>query len=315
MATLFRFYLFTSHTGSLTIWQRLLGLQYGIAVLFPPIVAVINMCLTPIYLVTGVHLVYFHNLQTFRLLLRMECVAIFLTWIHECNLGVFSSIHLAIREVGTLYMSPCKCNPVISFSVGKIISKWLTYFLDYAIATLRSFFLPRSLGGTAPRFTPSGSIFASLQERSSARRAPLVARLRHILFGCGVWFHVVVVTALVFSVSYRIHNILANHSVDEQGQRDWHPLCIELLRDVLWPQPAWLVTVLACLTPIKHAFMPPNVSEREDLMGKIDGKGARYPLPSSKANTFSRFSFDFGQVYPILIMPYVAFSFLASWWI
>jgi len=119
MVRLFQFYMLKSCIGSLTMWQRLLGLQYGIAVLLSPIVAVINMCLTPVYLVTGVPLVYFHNLQTFRLLLRMECVAIFLTWIHDCNLGVFSSMHLAIREGGTLYMSPCKFNSVMPLSVGK----------------------------------------------------------------------------------------------------------------------------------------------------------------------------------------------------
>jgi len=119
----------------------------------------------------------------------------------------------------------------------------------------------------------------------------------------------------MFSASYRIRNILVNYPMDEQGQRHWHPLCIELLRNVLWPQPAWFVTILACLTPIKYAFVPPNVPERETLMGKRDRNGARYPLPSSKVNTFLKFGFNFGQLYPCLIMPYVAFLFLASWWI
>ncbi|CZR65921.1 uncharacterized protein PAC_15821 [Phialocephala subalpina] len=55
MATHFRFCLFQSYTGSLTVWQRLLGLSYGIMVLIQPIFMAIDTIATPIYLVMGVH--------------------------------------------------------------------------------------------------------------------------------------------------------------------------------------------------------------------------------------------------------------------
>lgn len=187
--------------------------------------------------------------------------------------------------------------------------------LDYVIAYLRSFVLPKSLGGTAPGFTPSGSISASVHERSATRRAPLIARLRHFVFGCGIWFHVAVIIAFTFSVTYRIHRILATHPADEEGYRDWHSLGVELIRDVLWPHPAWFVSSLACYTPIKYAIMPPDVPVREELMGERDEKGARYPLPSSKEGKFSRVNVDFGQLYPSFVVPYAAFLFVASWWI
>lgn len=109
MATYFRFYLFASYTGSLTMWQRLLGLSYGIMVLIQPIFMVIDMIATPIYLVMGVHLVYFYNLEDLRFLLRIHCATIFMKWIHDCNMGILSSNRLAIRdEAQSLYMSPCK---------------------------------------------------------------------------------------------------------------------------------------------------------------------------------------------------------------
>jgi hypothetical protein len=92
-------------------------------------------------------------------------------------------------------------------------------------------------------------------------------------------------------------------------------LGVELIRDVLWPHPAWFVSSLACYTPIKYAIMPPDVPVREELMGERDEKGARYPLPSSKEGKFSRVNVDFGQLYPCFVVPYAAFLFVASWWI
>jgi hypothetical protein len=108
MAIHFRFYLFTSYTGSLTVWQRLLGLSYGIMALILPIFIVIDMIVTPIYLVMGVHLVYFYNLQGLRSLLRIHCVSILMKWVHDYNIGILSSNRLAIRDdAQSLYMSPC----------------------------------------------------------------------------------------------------------------------------------------------------------------------------------------------------------------
>jgi hypothetical protein len=113
MATHFRFYLFTSYTGSLTVWQRLLGLSYGILSLIQPIFVVIGMIATPIYLVMGVHLVYFYNLQGLRSLLRIQCATILIKWVHDCNMGILSSNRVAIRdEAQSLYMSPCSFSPI-----------------------------------------------------------------------------------------------------------------------------------------------------------------------------------------------------------
>lgn len=187
--------------------------------------------------------------------------------------------------------------------------------LDYVMTTLRSFVLPKRFGGTTASFTPSGSISASVHERSAMRRAPLTTRLRHIVFGCGVWFHIIIIVASAFSVAYRIYQILAAHPADEHGHRDLHSLGVELIRDVLWPQPAWFVSSLACFTPIKYAIMPPHVPTREKLMGERDEKGARYPLPSSKEAKFSSVNVDFGQLYPYFVVPYAVFLFVASWWI
>lgn len=108
MAIHFRFYLFKFYTGSLTVWQRLLGLSCGIVVLVQPIFMAIDMIATPIYLVMGVHLVYFYNFQDLRFLLRIHCATIFTKWVHDCNMGILSSNRLAIRdEAQGLYMSPC----------------------------------------------------------------------------------------------------------------------------------------------------------------------------------------------------------------
>jgi hypothetical protein len=187
--------------------------------------------------------------------------------------------------------------------------------LDYAIASLRSFILPKCLGGTAPGFTSTGSIAASVNERSASNRTPLFSRLRHIIVDCGVWFHVAVVLALSCTVIYRISCIFAAYPSDMQGHRDWHGLGITLIRDVLWPYPGWFVSFLACLTPIKYALMPPNVPAREDLMGDRDEKGARYPTASAKEATFTWINIEFAQLYSVTVIPYSVFLLIASWWI
>lgn len=175
--------------------------------------------------------------------------------------------------------------------------------------------LPRGLGGTAPGFTPSGSIYASVHERSTAHRAPLTARLRHIFIDCGVWFHMTVMLALSCAAAYRIGCILAAHPSDLQGQLDWHELSVALIRGVLWPYPGWFVSLLACLTPIKYALMPPDVLDREDCLGDRDEKGARYPTACAKKERFTWINIEFAQLYLLTVIPYSAFLFFASWWI
>lgn len=179
---------------------------------------------------------------------------------------------------------------------------------------VRSFILPSRLGGKVTGFTPTGTLSNTLHERNAILRAPLKKRLCHILFDCGAWFHALVAITFSIGAVYRIKTILQSCPRDFYGHRDLHGLWIELLKDIAWPPPQWLPTIFACITPIQYALFPPDVPERDKLMGKRDENGVRYPLPQVKDAKWSIWELRYAQLY-FLVVGYCVALFVGSWWI
>ncbi len=70
--------------------------------------------------------------------------------------------------------------------------------------------------GTEPGFEASGSISNKLHERDPTRRAPLLRRMRFLLFGLGVAFHVIIIASTCLAlVSCDLENPTTTHF---QGQ-------------------------------------------------------------------------------------------------
>lgn len=109
MAAHFRFYLLKSDTKLLTIWQRLLGLSYGILSVLTPIFTIVEMVATPYYLANGVNLVYFIDAEALRFLIRIRCATVLTRFVHNCHLGLMSSFRVTVRdEAQSQYMAPCE---------------------------------------------------------------------------------------------------------------------------------------------------------------------------------------------------------------
>lgn len=143
------------------------------------------------------------------------------------------------------------------------------------MSTIRSFFLPKRLGGTTPGFTPTGSISDTLHERSAHRRASFFRRLYDGLFECGMWFHALIIVATSLSIAFRARIVLQQFPPHQL----WSTTSVtEVLRYVAWPSSFCLKTIFGNLTPFLYVMSPPSVPERDQLLGNREKSGAKYPL-------------------------------------
>ncbi|OTA69628.1 glycosyltransferase family 2 protein [Hypoxylon sp. EC38] len=272
----FRFYLSSSHTGRLNFKQRLCGF-WSLTNASSRILDVAELFMIPA-------LLYSHNqthrLETFPRFVQVSCIASITHWLHDCGRGWVIGYRTAMRESGLqLYMAPY-----------------------YVIAIIRSFVLPRSLGGTEPGFKATGSISDSLDERCASRRAPLCRRVKHTVFGCGVWVHVVLI---IYYMSYIVSHMrrivrhaATTHAAHQNGMESHSMLWME----AAWLAPRLLKVLATCLTPLRYMCFPPNDPARGELMGKRDEKtGARYPRGSARSVKFEAWSIlDFEAFYSIM---------------
>ncbi|KAK4192389.1 cellulose synthase 2 [Podospora australis] len=265
---------------------RVVGFSMGLNIHFKPQLSTFYLFLGPTIFMTNTHFIYWRGIEEFKLLLRLHCAMIFLTYIQEVHLAILTGFRVAINEKG----------------VAKFMSPY------YTVAWLKTFVLPSWLGGKPTGFTPTGSIANDLQERNVTLRAPLSARLRHLLVDCMGWVHLLMITALCSLAFAQVRQVLRRHS-DTNTKEFW----IELLETVAWPSGMWVPTVLGCLTPFSYMMFPPDVPERDKLMGKRGPNGVRYPTEDAKMRK-GGFRLDFTFWYS-LFMVYVAAAFIGSWWL
>ncbi|KAH9907036.1 glycosyltransferase family 2 protein [Xylariomycetidae sp. FL2044] len=145
------------------------------------------------------------------------------------------------------------------------------------IALIRSFLLPLRLGGTAPGFTPTGSI-ADTHERDPLRREPFARRARHMLVACGVWFHATVLLVYILALAYRVYaiaivSLASSSSSSPQGREEVLLIATELLGRVGWLLPTWLLTAAGLAVPIKYLVWPPDVRDREEVLAPAEVEG------------------------------------------
>ncbi|KAH7382529.1 nucleotide-diphospho-sugar transferase [Phaeosphaeria sp. MPI-PUGE-AT-0046c] len=270
----FGFYLDGSKTGRLTKAQRAMGLFYATGTMVIPVLTTINQICTPIRFALGNPLAIFFDTNELCLLLRLQCAVVISRWLHELHFAVFVGYRAAVKDP--------------SFSM------WMSPY--YTISIIRSFFLPSWLGGTKPGFTPTGSIHNALHERSAQNRGQFHRRLHHGLFECGMWFHLSSIVVVGLIMTYRTQAIL------QQYQHGWDMASItEMLRQVAWPAPGWLQPMLANMVPLAYIMFPPNVPDRNSLLGVREKSGARYPLKEYKKERSRLRTVDYPLLYTLLV--------------
>jgi hypothetical protein len=148
--------------------------------------------------------------------------------------------------------------------------------IDHAITIIRSFFLPKFLGGKTAAFSSSGSQQSELNERDPVHRAGLFRRLRVIVFGSGVYLHVIYILFCIAAVTVSTaRGIIINEGSVQQT-------LLYMLTHACWPPLLWLIALNACWAPVHYAIWPPNMPDREELLDRDPNTGIAYPKESSK---------------------------------
>ncbi|KAK2027976.1 hypothetical protein LX32DRAFT_417461 [Colletotrichum zoysiae] len=293
MAKKFGFFMLRSRTKRQTRRQVLVGLAQGLSVHARTQLATLSLVLVSLVFLTDTDLIYWRDPTEMRNLLRIHCGVILLRWLHDIHLAVLSGYRAAVWEAAhSIYLAP------------------------YAtVAWFRSFILPKGLGGKTTTFTPTGSIGNIYQERDPGRRAPILARFRHIILGCGAWVHALAVVGFSLGAYIRISRAFRQHSLEAHSDQNFGSLFIILLRKVIWPTHPWISTTLACMVPIKYALFPPQIPQRDKLLGRKEKNGARYVVPEFKGKIKrGLFNIGFVELHSLFVL-YVAVVFVATWWV
>lgn len=172
---------------------------------------------------------------------------------------------------------------------------------------IRAFILPKWLGGKVAAFSSSGSIANELNERDQRLRAPLLRRLRVIIWDCKVIMHVLYISfcaGAVITSTIRAFTGKDSHSVDG--------VLIYLLTHAAWPPVLWFVCLVSCWAPIGYAIKPPSMPDREDLLDRDPTTGVAHPKASAKLTQCDRKNVMHEVLYGCLTV-YTTTMFVGSW--
>ena len=285
-------------------------------------------------MLSGGRLIAYQGDDQLRWLIRLAFLMLLGSRINECILSLPSGYLVARREIhANVWMSPCKprsarlapsnfieilASPPLPLPLPLPLPplRKTDFRPDQAVTIIRSFLLPRWLGGRVTGFASSGSMNSDVAERNRRLRAPLMRRLFVIGWNGGVLGHflymVVVMAAVASSVSQAFNTSMPNSTSQEEDVR-W----IFILTHAGWPPILWIyMTCLsACAVPILNIFRPPSVPEREKLLVRSQDTGVAYPKQDADAERSPQWStMDcIQELMYTLVTIYTTGIFVASW--
>ncbi|KAJ5225694.1 hypothetical protein N7468_006919 [Penicillium chermesinum] len=160
---------------------------------------------------------------------------------------------------------------------GSRYQLWMSPYI--ALCIVRSFILPKWLGGQTQAFKPTGSLGSALNERDPQTRRNLFVRLRVILFNYMGLFHFAFVYVTLIAVVISSYRCFAISS----GFKD---TIICLITHAFWPPVTFLFIVTSLWTPVSYAIDPPSMPPREDLLTRDPKTGVAHPTNKSKKIAF-----------------------------
>ena len=277
------FCLFGPLVKHMSLFQRLSGFVYTVSSLFT-IFLTASLLTMPIVLMTGGTLIAYANDNQLRLLARLCFVALAANRMNEWVMTLPAGYRLGQRDAGAMM--------------------WMAPY--HAITIIRSFFLPRFLGGKAAAFSSSGSQQSELNERDPVLRASLSHRLRVIVFGSGVFMHIFYILFCIAAVSVSTaRGIIINRGSLEQT-------LLYMLTHACWPPLLWLIALSACWAPVHYAIWPPNMPDREELLDRDQDTGIAYPKESSRKLKWEKRNVLHELQYFVLT-AYTTVLFVGSW--
>ena len=249
---------------NMTFLQRLSGFVFPVGALFS-ICLMITLLTIPIVLLSGGTLVAYASAYQLRWQIRLAFISLALTRCHEIVAYLPSGYRLAQRDAAA--------------------HMWMTPY--HTVTVLRSFLLPKWLGGRPMAFSSSGSIKSELAEREPANRAPLWRRCYVMLWTCECYMHlffvIFTVTAIVISC------MRASPSYAEHPSTNY--TLIYLLTHAFWPPVLWTVCLTAYSTPLMYMLFPPDMPDREELLDRDPKTGVARPKEGWKKQRWRKGTF------------------------
>ncbi|KAK5118772.1 hypothetical protein LTR85_007978 [Meristemomyces frigidus] len=271
-ARMFRLRLWGERSRHANLKEKLAGLTFDLRQLVQVPLA-LSSIMIPFALLSGYPLVIFTTAEQLRWLIRLIVIWMFSHWSHQGVMG-------AIAGCGN------KFHDIRAPSYDSEMEQWLSPYIITAF--IRSFILPKALGGGPVGFKASGSLSSPLNERNATARAPLHRRLYVMLVVYQAWIHLFFVLAclagvgLAFARVYthgRVGSVYINvlppmHTVRDQ--------LVYLITRIGWPPLFWLQYVNSALTPLVYAVWPPTVPDREALLVRDPKTNVAYPTAEAR---------------------------------
>jgi hypothetical protein len=244
--------LYGEHIKHMKFFPRLSGFLFAMLSLYN-IPLMISLFALPIVLVSGKPLIAYANDDQLRWLIRACFAALLINRL--CEFALYLPAGYATGQRGAR------------------TQLWMAPYISVSI--VRSFFLPKWLGGAVQTFQPTGSIKSDLNERDPVIRAGLFRRLRVILFNYLSIYHLIYVYFVLSAVS-----LSSSRCVAENGSLHDKLLC--LLTHAFWPPVAWIIVCSAFWIPVTYAIEPPDMPPRDDLLQLDPKTGVRRPTEQAK---------------------------------
>jgi Glycosyl transferase family group 2 len=274
------FCLWGGKVRQMTTAQRFSGFLYATLSLYT-ILLTVSLFAIPIILVLGKPLVAYANDEQLRWLIRACFAATISNRLCEFVLFIPAGYHTGQR--------------------GSRYQLWMSPYI--ALCIIRSFVLPKWLGGQAQAFKPTGSLNSTLDERDPKRRKNMFRRLWAILFNYMAIFHFAYVYLTLIAVvltSYRCFF--------QQTTTNGTLLC--LITHAFWPPLTFLFICSSLWTPVSYAIDPPVMPGREELLKRDPKTGVAYPTIQSKKIAFGgqaawfELEYTAATLYTVLIFVY-----------
>jgi hypothetical protein len=282
-----------SRAKHLNFKQRLVGFAFDLRQLVQIPIA-LSYLIIPLVLLSGSPLVFWATGGQLKVLIRLVCIWSATHWIHNGVMGAlaavgndFTSYDLRMSSYDSemeQWLSPCESTDhMLDFT--QHWDKVLTW-LDYFLAFIRSFVLPKALGGETVGFKASGSISSDFQERDARLRAPLLRRLRVTLFSHHAIVHAIFVVACLAGVALNFARAFSPVNIpnlwDTTALANAHDRLVFFVTRLGWPPLFWMQFIASALTPITYAIWPPTQPDREELLDRDEKTGVAYPKMDSR---------------------------------
>ncbi|KAL6876252.1 glycosyltransferase family 2 protein [Trichoderma longibrachiatum] len=272
------FCLWGEKVRKMTFAQRFSGFLYASLSLYTILLS-ISLFAIPVILIMGKPLVAYANDTQLRWLIRACFANTIVNRLCEFVLFIPAGYHTGQR--------------------GSRYQLWMSPYI--ALCIIRSFVLPKWLGGQTQAFKPTGSLSSALNERDPKLKKNMFRRLWAILFNYMAAFHFAFVYLTLVAatlVSYRCF-FQESHRVKD--------ILICLVTHAFWPPLTFIFICSSLWTPIGYAIDPPQMPDREELLVRDPQTKVAHPTPESKKIAFGgqaawfEFEYTFSTLYTCLI--------------